>query len=71
MAQPTNLPTPTQYRSPALTDPQAGYLDSPLTFRLPADLRMACIDQAQAQGIPFEQWIQEAVVEGLRLQFGF
>jgi hypothetical protein len=64
------LPTPTAYRQAALTNPNAGYLDGPLTFRLPVDLRMACIDQAQAMGMPFDVWLQGTIEEALRAQLG-
>lgn len=64
------LPTPTAYRTPALTDPNAGYLDGPLTFRLPQDLRLACVDQAHAMGVEFSVWLQGTIEEALRAQLG-
>ena len=77
MAQPTtsritSLPTPTAYRQASLaqTPAQAGYLDGPLTFRLDPDIRMACIDQAQACGVEFNEWLQQTVNDCLRSNFG-
>jgi hypothetical protein len=68
--QQTLVPTPTPYRNPKLQDPNAGYLDGPLTFMLPQDLRLACVDQAQAMGVEFGEWLQGTIEEALRAQLG-
>lgn len=45
-------------------------LDSPVSFRLDSDIRLACEDQAASQGIPFEQWLQQTVNDALRMTLG-
>ena len=57
---PTRRPTP-------LPSPR---LDSPVSFRLDSDIRLACEDQAQAQGMEFDLWLQQTLNEALHGYLG-
>lgn len=50
--------------------PRPSHLDSPVSFRLDPDIRLACEDQAQAQGMGFDQWLEQTVNDALRGYLG-
>lgn len=55
----------TAQATPAITS-----LAGRVQFTLDSDIRLACEDQAQAQGIPFGEWLQQTVNDALRAQLG-
>ena len=78
MATSETLPTTnprTHTAIPARAIPQAiparpCHLDTPVSFRLDSDIRLACEDQAQAQGIPWQDWLQQTMNDSLRAYLG-
>lgn len=50
---------------PAMLD-----LTKPVSFLLDEDMRLACEDQAQVMGVPFETWLQGAANDALRSMLG-
>lgn len=69
-AAPTASANPHTHHAPPATRQSARYLDSPVSFRLDPDLRLACEDQAQAAGHPFEEWLQQTINDSLRAYLG-
>lgn len=60
------VPTPTMYEPPKATIRGDGLV----MFVLDSDIKLACEDQAVAQGIDFGAWLQQTVNDALRGYLG-